>query len=758
MTDHATTSGTSMLGTRVLRVEDPAFLTVGGSYIGDLDLPGAAHVTYVRSTVAHARISALDVDDARKSPGVVAVFTAADLGMPPAPPAFPLVDAAYSRPLLADGVVRFVGEPIAVIVSETRSQGADAAELVFVDYDPLPAVVDTEAAIAGDVLLFPDTGSNVVHDRPAPAGDDPFAACEVVVEARIVNHRMAVAPLEPRACAAVWDGRRLTQWACSQGAHGTKTSIAARLGLEPEQVRVIVPDVGGGFGGKHGNYPEELLVGWLARRLERPMRWVESRTEHMLGFAGGRGQVQYARLGGSRDGTFHAYALHVVQDCGAYPSNFGAMMPMMTGLMASGCYRIPRIDYSSKAVLTNTSPVGAFRGAGRPEAAAAIERMVDLFAHEAGLDPIEVRRRNLLRPDEFPYASPTGANYDSGAYESALDAVLGAASYDDLRADQARRRGASDPVLLGIGLSTYVEVTNPVQAGEFGAFEVHADGTATIRTGSSPHGQGHGTTFGMIVSDATGIPLDRITLVYGDTDVVPRGGGTGGSRSVQTGGSAARLAADEVVALARQRAADQLEANVDDIVLDRSAGAFHVAGTPSRSLSWADLAGTGEPLAAEVDFQAQGSTFPFGAHVAVVEVDTTTGRVTVRRLVAVDDAGTIMNPLLLEGQVHGGLASGIAQALIEEIRYDDDGNPLTSNFADYGIISATELPSFEVHEMVTPTPRNPLGAKGIGESGTIGSTPAVQNAVVDALAPLGIHHLDMPFTPERVWRAIQAAS
>jgi carbon-monoxide dehydrogenase large subunit len=383
--------------------------------------------------------------------------------------------------------------------------------------------------------------------------------------------------------------------------------------------------------------------------------------------------------------------------------------------------------------------------------------MFDLFARAAGLDPIEVRRRNLLTPEAFPYASPTGASYDTGAYEKALDKALAAVSYDDLRVEQRRRREANDPVLLGIGLSTYVEVTNPVQAGEFGAFEVHPDGTATIRTGSSPHGQGHGTTFRMIVSDTTGIPLDRITFIYGDTDAVPRGGGTGGSRSVQTGGSAARVAADQVVELARQRAADQLEANVDDIVIDRAAGKFHVAGTPSRSLSWAEVASTGDPLAAEVDFQPDGSTFPFGAHVAVVEVDTVTGRVTLRQLLAVDDAGTVMNPLLLEGQVHGGLASGAAQALLEEIRYDDDGNPLTSNFADYAIISMTELPSFEVHEMVTPTPRNPLGAKGIGESGTIGSTPAVQNAVVDALTPLGIRHLDMPFTPERVWRAIQAA-
>lgn len=753
------TSGTSILGTRVLRVEDPAFLTVGGNYIADLDLPGAAHVTYVRSTVAHARITAVDVDDARKAPGVIAVFSAADIDLPPAPPAFPLVDARFTRPFLADGITRFVGEPVAVIVSETPEQGADAAELVYVEYDPLPVVVDPEVAVRDETLLFPDIGTNVLLEAASSEDDDLFADCDVVVEQRIINHKMAVAPIETRACAAVWESDRLTQWACSQGAHNTRNAIAMRLGLDPAQVRVIVPDVGGGFGGKHGNTAEEILVGWLARRLDRPMKWVETRTEHLLSFVHGRGQVQYATLGGTRDGRLLAYRLHVLQDCGAYASAFGPLMPRMTGTMASGCYRIPRVGYSAQSVVTNTAPVGAFRGAGRPEAAAAIERMIELFATEVGLDPVEVRRRNLLTPDEFPYETPTGASYDTGAYEQALDAALEAAGYDQLRAEQARRRAEGDPVLLGIGLSTYVEITNPVGAGEYGALEVHPDGTATLRTGSSPHGQGHATTFRMIASQATGIPMDRISFVYGDTDVVPRGGGTGGSRSVQTGGSAARLAAEQVVQLAKSRAADLLEANVDDIVLDTATGAFHVAGTPARSLTWADVARNGgEPLAAEVDFQPEGSSFPFGAHVAVVEIDSDTGRVNLRRLVAVDDAGTIMNPLLLEGQVHGGLASGAAQALIEEIRYDEDGNPLTSNFADYGIISAAELPSFEVHEMVTPTPRNPLGAKGIGESGTIGATPAVQNAVIDALSHLGVRHVDMPMTPEKIWRVIQAAT
>jgi carbon-monoxide dehydrogenase large subunit len=746
----------SILGTKVLRVEDPAFLTVGGSYIADLHLPGAAHVTYVRSSAAHARLGAVDVNEARAAPGVIAVFTAADLAtLPPAPPALPSMNAGFTRPFLADGVVRFVGEPVVAIVAETREQGADAAELVSIDYETLPVVVDPEVAARDEVLLFPDVGTNVVASIPAPELDGLFDGCDVVVEARLINNRMAVAPIEPRACAAMWDGNRLTQWACSQGAHNTRNSIAARLGLEPDRVRVIVPDVGGGFGGKHGNYAEEVMIGWLARELDRPMQWVETRTEHMLAFAHGRGQVQYAKLGGTREGKLLVYQLHVVQDCGGYASNFGALMPNMTRIMASGCYLIPQVAYSATSVLTNTTPLGAFRGAGRPEAAAAIERMIDMFAGEARIDPVTVRRLNLLPPHAFPYTTPTGASYDSGAYEAGLDRALTAANYDALRAEQVRRRAADDPVLLGIGLSTYVEITNPIGAGEFGAIEVHDNGRATVRTGSSPHGQGHGTAFRMLASDATGIPMDQIDFIYGDTDLVPRGGGTGGSRSLQAGGSAVKVATDQLVEIARTRAAELLEANVDDLVLDPSAGVFHVVGTPTVSVSWAQLAASAtEPLAAEVDFKPDGSSFPFGTHVAVVEVDTATGRVTLRQLVAVDDAGIILNPMLLDGQIHGGLASGAAQALMEEIRYDEDGNPLTSNFADYGIISAAELPSFDLVPMETPTPRNPLGAKGIGESGSIGATPAVQNAVVDALAHRGIRHLDLPLTPERVWRAL----
>jgi carbon-monoxide dehydrogenase large subunit len=762
-----TTRG-SILGTEVQRLEDPRFVTGAGSYIGGLDLPGAVWVTYVRSPVAHGRITGIDTREAAAAPGVLAVFTPADLDddrdrLAPAPPAMPFMNAAMTRPFLAVDVVRFVGEPVAAVVAETQQQGADAAELVVVDIDPRPAVVDPEDARRDEILLFPEVGTNVAVAIPAPdAEGDPFAGCEVVVEARMVNNRMAAVPLEPRACAARWDGTRLTQWSCSQGAHNAASGIAARLGLDAGQLRVITPDVGGGFGAKQGTYPEEIMVGWLARRLDRPVRWVETRSEHMLAFGHARGQVQEARLGGTRDGRLLAYELRILQDVGAYPSSYGAFMPMMTRLMASGCYALPTVHYSSAAVLTNTTPVGAFRGAGRPEAAAAIERMVDLFAREIDVDPTEVRRRNLVAPDVFPFTTPMGTTYDSGAYTQALDRALAAAGYDDLRAEQQRRRAGGNghgARFMGIGVSSYVEVTNPFGGGEFGAVEVHADGSATVRTGSSPHGQGHHTTWAMIVSDATGIPIERIAFVYGDTDLVPRGGGTGGSRSVQAGGTAVQLATEQVVEDARRRAAEVLEANVDDVVLDPQAGGFHVVGTPTRVVSWPDVvAAAPEPLAAEIDFKPEAGTFPFGAHVAVVEVDPETGRVDLVRMIAVDDAGRVINPLLLDGQIHGGLASGIAQALYEEIRYDADGNPLTTNFADYAIVSAAELPSFELAGMETPTPLNPLGAKGIGESGSIGSTPAVQNAVVDALAHLGVRHVDLPLTPERVWRAMSGAA
>jgi carbon-monoxide dehydrogenase large subunit len=775
----------SILGTRVVRTEDPLFLTAGATYTDDLvdeRLEGAVHATFVRSPVAHARITAIDTSAAASAPGVVAVLTADDLADVPAQrPMMPMYPAAAAQPLLARDVVRFVGEPVAVVFTEDRWSGEDAAELVEVDYDPLPVVVDPRAAVADEILLFPEHGSNVVFSRAAPAARaargadldaaegarddgpeaaaDAFARCEVVVTQELVNQRVAVAPLEVRAAAAACGDGRLTLWLPNQGAQGSKSSIRGMLGLDDADVRVITPDVGGAFGGKFGADVEHAVIAAAARLLDRPVRWVETRSENMIAMAHGRAQVQTVTLGGNRSGRIRAYRLHVIQDSGAYP-RFGAMLPSMTMLMAPGVYDIETVEASFDSVVTNTTPVGAYRGAGRPEATAALERAVDVFAAEIGMDPAEVRRINLLAPFAEPLMSKGGALYDSGDYPGALEAVLAAADYPGLRAEQAARRERGDVRQLGVGLAVYVEITGAgSEAGgpnENATVEVHPDGSATILTGTSPHGQGHATTWAMLASEELGIPLERFTLRWGDTDLVPKGGGTGGSRSLQLGGAAVRQASAELLEVARARAAARLEVDPADLVVDRELGGLAVAGVPGASVTYAELAET-DPLLVQATFGQPGSTYPFGAHVAVVEVDVESGKAEVVRLVAVDDAGTIVNPLLAEGQRHGGLAQGIAQALLEEVLYDEEGNPTTSTLADYPIVSATEVPMFELVAHETPTSYNPLGAKGIGEAGTIGATPAVHNAVVDAVSHLGVRHIDMPTTPMRVWRAIQQA-
>jgi carbon-monoxide dehydrogenase large subunit len=746
----------SILGTLVVRREDPALISGGARYIANLRDGGLEHalaVTYVRSPVAHAAIGSIDTSEAAAMPGVVAVLTAEDLDIAAPRPRLPWVPAEMARPWLATGRVRFVGEPVAVVVSETPVQGEDAAELVVVDYDPLDVVVDPEAALEPSAPLL-HGGTNLacefLQESPDP---ELFAGCEVVVSGRTVNQRLAAAPLEGRAAAATWDGGRLTMWLSTQNAHGARNAVAGALGLDRGDVRLIAPDVGGGFGAKIAPYPEEVLVAWLARRLGRPVRWVESRTEDMLALGHGRDQVHTFTIGGTRDGRIEAYRLDILADAGAYPTMAG-FLPTFTRLMAPGTYDIARVETNARVVVTNTMSVESYRGAGRPEATAAIERAVDHFAAEIGMDPVEVRRRNLLATHSEPHTTPTGATYDAGDYRGALDAVLAAAGYDDLRAEQARRLADGADRWLGIGVSTYVEITagggKPV---EYASVRMQPDGRALVLTGASPHGQGLHTALALLVADRLGISPDEVDVVHGDTDVVPRGQGTMGSRSMQLGGAAAHAAAVELVEVAKAVAADELEASVADIVMED--GRFSVAGTPSISRSWTDLAAVSE-LVVEQDFEAPGPTFPFGAHLAVVEVDPETGKVDLVRMVACDDAGVIVNPTLADGQRHGGIAQGAAQALWEEFRYDEDGNPLTSTFADYAIVSAAELPSFELVGHVTPTTYNPLGAKGIGESGTIGSTPAVQSAVVDALAHLGVRHVDMPCTPERVWAAIRA--
>ncbi|HWL42309.1 MAG TPA: xanthine dehydrogenase family protein molybdopterin-binding subunit [Ilumatobacter sp.] len=759
----------SVLGEKVLRKEDPKFLTTGGVYMDDFSdarLDGAGWVVFARSPVAHGTIVSIDADDAKAFPGVVGVYTAADLELTPTPSGF---NPAVARTLLASDKVRWVGEPVVAVVADTYTQAVDAAEAVLIDIDPLPALTTVQQAMASDTLIYEAAGSNVVFDSNFLGGSDNtgpewFEGCEVVVSETVLNQRVAPCPLEPRAGAAAWvrdgDAERLLVWVSSQHVQGAKDGIAGAAGVPAEQVRVMTPDVGGGFGAKIGVYSEELLLGVLARAAGRPVRFRETRSESMMNLGHGRSQLQHITVGGTRDGKVTHLRLELTQDSGGFCEIGTILGSLFTRGMASAVYDIPNIETHCYSVVTNTNAVVAYRGAGRPEATAAAERAMDLFAKETGLDPVEVRRKNLIPKFTEPHSTQSGQTYDVGDYEASLDKALEAADYAALRAEQAARRESGDVKQLGIGVSVYVEITGGVPPmNENAKIVVHPDGTGTIYTGTSPHGQGHDTAWSSIASAQTGISIEDFTLVWGDTDLTPIGTGTMGSRSLQQGGVAVHHAAVGLVDKAKQLAARLLEADVADVVLDVATGAFHVAGTPAVAKTWADLGAAADPdeLTEEHLFQAAMPTYPFGSHVAVVEVDTETGEVRHIRHVACDDAGTIVNPMLVNGQVHGGIAQGAAQALWEEVRYDADGNPITSNFADYGIITADLLPHIERIPMETPTFVNPLGAKGIGESGTIGSTPAIHSAVMDALAPYGVQHIDMPCTPQKVWAAIQSS-
>jgi carbon-monoxide dehydrogenase large subunit len=622
-----------------------------------------------------------------------------------------------------------------------------------------------EAALAPDApVLFESAGTNLMHGSRS-SGEDPLQGAEIVVRGRFENQRLAPAPMECAALAVVpgdaTEEFQVTLYLACQLPHMMRDLLADQMDLDPGRIRLIAPHVGGSFGSKNLNV-EALAAVKVALELNRPVKWIEHRSENLLALPHSRGQVQYIELGLKRDGSIVGMRCRMVSDTGAYGNFGGSLVTYTTRTMAQGTYVIPKISYDVAIATTNTTPMGGYRGAGRPEATAFLERIMDMAACELDIDPAELRRRNFIPPEAFPYQTQMGCVYDSGQYARALDEALRVAGYEALRAEQAARRARGDRVQLGIGVASYVEITasQAKRPGEYASVEIHNDGSATLMTGVSAHGQGLATALSQIASGTLGIPIERINYVQSDTALVPRGGGTGGSRSLQVGGSAMAEAAQIVFKRARDLAAHLLEAAPDDIVVAPQGGLM-VAGVPSRTVEWTALkvaAGEqGVSLAVEHDSKISGPSFPFGAHVAVVEVDLDTGRVVPIQHIAVDDCGRIINPMLVAGQVHGGLAAGISQALWEQVAYDAEGNPLTSTLADYAVPSAAELPSFELAHTVTLSPNNSLGAKGIGESATIGSTPAVQNAVVDAVSHLGIRHIDMPCTPERVWRAIQAA-
>jgi carbon-monoxide dehydrogenase large subunit len=750
----------SILGHAVVRLEDEAILHGGVSYVDDLAVDGALHLAFVRSTVAHGHLVGVDTSGAETMPGVRAVYTAKNLPLPPlrrtpAPVELPEV---FGRPVLAQNTVRFVGELVAAVVATSRAEAVDAAEQIVVDYNPLPAVTDPVAALDDEAIkLFPDHGSNIAYAVPAePLKENALADADVVVAFGLVNQRVAAAPIEANGVLVEpRDDGSLVVTVPTQMPFFVRTALAEVFDLDPGSIRVIAPAVGGGFGAKIVLYPEYVVAVAAARLLGASVKWTETRSENLVSMTHGRAQSQRVEMGLRRDGVISGLRCRAVQDVGAYPGA-GTFMPMYTALMAQGPYVIPRIDFGAVCVATNTTPTSAYRGAGRPEATAFLERALDIAAAELGLDPVDIRKKNFIPPDAFPLTTVTGANYDVADFSAALDEACRIAGYNELRREQRVRRDRRDVHELGIGVCCYIEVTAGAgRASEFASVEVHADGTVTGVVGTSAQGQGHWTTYAMIISELLGTPLEQIRIVQSDTAIVARGAGTVASRSIQIGGSAVHRASEAVLEQARRVAADRLEANVDDIVVFRN-GTVGVTGVPSTALSWAELAQL-MPLTAAVDFDQGDATYPFGTHIAVVDVDTETGRVVLLRHIAVDDCGRIINPLIVAGQIHGGVAQGVAQALYEQVVYDEDGNPLTTTLADYAVPSAAELPSFELGELETPTPRNPLGAKGVGESGTMGSTTAVHNAVIDALAPYGVRHIDMPVTPERVWRAVSAA-
>jgi carbon-monoxide dehydrogenase large subunit len=764
------------MGARIRRREDPALISGQGKYVADIRLEGLLHAAILRSPYAHANIRSIDTAAAKAMPGVVAVLTGAEIN-PHVIGALPMVvglddyEVKKNPPhyLLTKDKVRHVGDPVAVVVAESAYLAADALEAIMVDYEPLPVVTSYEAALAeGAPLLHEDGDDNVAYKQSMGSGDvdAAFAQAGAVIELTLVNQRLIPNAMEPRAVTAGYqaDSGSLTVWSTTQIPHALRDDLVTMLGMPPEQVRVIAPEVGGGFGAKGNIYGEEVLVAWLARQLKRPVSWVASRSEDFMATCHGRDQIDIVRLAADRSGRVSAVDLKVIANVGAYYTRVTPGIGPLTAMMMTGVYAIPAARAEIMGVFTNRHPTEPYRGAGRPEGAFLIERAMTYLAAELELDPAEIRRRNFIPPDRFPYKTPGGANYDSGEYARALDRALELIDYTGLRAEQRRRRQAGGP-LLGIGLACYVEICG-FGPWEMGSVTVDDQAKVTVLTGTSPHGQGHQTSWAQIAASALQIPLDDITVKHGDTAVVPRGIGTFGSRSAPVGGSAVLGNAETVRQRAEEIAAHLLEAAPADMEL--SDGRFQVRGVPNRSLTWVEVAQAAYhdgslpealqgSLEGDQDYEPKGETFPFGVHMCVVEIDPDTGYVELERYLTVDDCGLVINPMLVEGQLHGGIAQGIGQALFEGAIYDELGNLLSGSLMDYALPKAHRLPPYETNRTETPSPFNPLGVKGVGEAATIGSTPAVANAVIDALSAVGIRHLDMPLTSEKIWQALQGA-
>ncbi len=763
------------LGARVPRREDPDLITGRARFVADIAVDEPLHLAFWRSPQAHARIAGIDRRQALDLPGVVAVLAADELN-PLVRKPFPTLSGAMSgayesltipkRFPLAQQYVRFAGEAVALVLAEDPAIALDAVELIQVELQPLPVLTEPAQALRDDApVLHEGMDDNLSFVWKAQNGDvdEIFESAEVAIDLEARVQRLVPTAMEPRAVLASFDPERetFTVWSTTQIPHQVRDDLAQMLDLPPARIRVIAPDVGGGFGAKANVYPEEVLAPLLARKFQRPVRWVAGRSEDALATSQGRDQRNLIRLAADRDGRVRAAELTVQADCGAYLTRVTAAVTPFTGMMVTGVYDIPSVRAEAMGVLTNRSPVEPYRGAGRPEAAYMIERAMDVLAHRLDLDPAEVRRRNFVPPQRFPYRNALGLEYDSGDYARTLDKALELVDYGALRREQEGRRQSGSARLLGIGLACYVEICG-FGPWEAGGVKVEPDGQVTVLSGTSPHGQGHQTSWAQIAAEVLQVPLERITVKHGDTAIVPAGIGTFGSRSAPVGGSAVFRSSESVQRGAKAIAAHLLEASPEDLRLQE--GRFFVVGAPQFSVGWNEVVAAAHSndlpeelrgtLEAETRYEPEGETYPFGTHVCVVEVDRDTGGVEILRYLSVDDCGRVINPLIVEGQVQGGAAQGIGQALWEEARYDEVGNLLTANLTEYALARADSLPALESHRTETPSPLNPLGVKGIGEAATIGSTPAVVNAVMDALAHLGVTHIDTPLTPARIWRAL----